>query len=399
MQGATETRVYKSSMTSDENEPIERNSREESHRVGGQEQFRRDRLLAAIALIAGVALFIGLPFALRAGAEFFLPITAALVIAIALVPLLEWFERRSVPSILAAALSVLLFLLMVNGALAVIVVPATDWFIQVPERLPKIQATLAPLIDFYANLQKFVDRMLQSVASGTSAQARQVAVEAPRSVVDFIASSAPAAAIQIFFAILAVFFFLAGWTRMRARTISRRESFDSAMQTARVIQNVVSSTSSYLTTITIINFALGGTLAAILWMLGMPSPLMWGGIAALCNYVPYLGPIIAAMLLGLGGLMTFDQIGLALLPAIVHVGLHTVEANIVTPMVLGRRLTINPLLILVSLSFWGWVWGTPGALLAVPLLIIIQTVVRATGTPDLAGFLFESGTLTHLDEE
>ena len=186
---------------------------------------------------------------------------------------------------------------------------------------------------------------------------------------------------------------------MRANTISRRESFNSAMQTARVIQNVVSSTSSYLATITIINFTLGGTLAAILWMMGMPSPMMWGGIAALCNYVPYLGPILAAMLLGLGGLMTFDQIGLALLPALVHIGLHTIEANIVTPMVLGRRLTINPLMILVSLSFWGWVWGTPGALLAVPILIIVQTVLKATGTPDLAGFLFESGTLTHLDED
>ena len=372
-----------------------------SHGEGtnGHEEFRRDRLLAAIALTAGIALFMGLPFALRAGAEFFLPITAALVIAIALVPMLEWFERRSIPSVLAAALSVVLFLLMVNGALAVIIIPATDWFVQVPERLPKIQTTLAPLIDFYENLQRFVDRMLQSVATGTSAQARQVAVDAPRSVVDFIAGSAPAAAIQIFFAILVVFFFLSGWTRMRTNTIKRRESFDSAMQTARVIQNVVSSTSSYLATITIINFSLGGTLAVILWMMGMPSPMMWGGIAALCNYVPYLGPILAAMLLGLGGLMTFDQIGLALLPALVHIGLHTVEANIVTPMVLGRRLTINPLLILVSLSFWGWVWGTPGALLAVPILIIVQTVLKATGTPDLAGFLFESGTLTHLDDD
>lgn len=372
-----------------------------SHGEGanGHEEFRRDRLLAAIALTAGIALFMGLPFALRAGAEFFLPITAALVIAIALVPMLEWFERRSIPSVLAAALSVVLFLLMVNGALAVIIIPATDWFVQVPERLPKIQTTLAPLIDFYENLQRFVDRMLQSVATGTSAQARQVAVDAPRSVVDFIAGSAPAAAIQIFFAILVVFFFLSGWTRMRTNTIKRRESFDSAMQTARVIQNVVSSTSSYLATITIINFSLGGTLAVILWMMGMPSPMMWGGIAALCNYVPYLGPILAAMLLGLGGLMTFDQIGLALLPALVQIGLHTVEANIVTPMVLGRRLTINPLLILVSLSFWGWVWGTPGALLAVPILIIVQTVLKATGTPDLAGFLFESGTLTHLDDD
>ncbi|WP_337827806.1 AI-2E family transporter [Pseudonocardia sp. TMWB2A] len=358
----------------------------------------RDRLLASIALTSAVLVFLALPFALRAGAEFFLPLTAALVIAIALVPALEWLERRGFPSMIASAICVILFLILVNGALAVIIVPATDWFIELPDRLPKIQATLSPLIDFYANLQRFVDRILQSVASGTSAQARAVAIEAPRSLLDFIAGSAPAAAIQIFFAILAVFFFLAGWTRLRKRTINNRENFDTALETARVIQNVVNSTSSYLTTITIINALLGAAVALILWMLGMPSPLMWGGIVALFNFVPYLGPILGIMLLALGGLMSFDRIELAILPALVYFALHTIEANIVTPMILGRRLTINPLLILVSLSFWGWVWGTPGALLAVPILIILQTVLKATGTPDLAGFLFESGTLTHDDE-
>jgi predicted PurR-regulated permease PerM len=84
----------------------------------------------------------------------------------------------------------------------------------------------------------------------------------------------------------------------------------------------------------------------------------------------------------------------ALLPAALQIGFHLVEANVITPTILGRRLTMNPLLILVSLTFWGWVWGTPGALLGVPLLIIIQTVVAAAGTPDIAGFLFERGTLT-----
>lgn len=362
------------------------------------EGHRRDRLLASIALTAALAFFLGLPFALRAGAEFFLPITAALVIAIALVPALEWLERRGFPSMVSAAICVVMFLVVVNGALALIIVPATDWFVQLPERLPQIQATLAPLIDFYENLQKFVDRILKSVASGTSAQARAVAIEAPRSLLDFVTGSAPAAAIQIFFAILAVFFFLAGWTSLRKNTITSRDSFDSALETARVIQNVVNSTSSYLTTITIINVSLGAAVSLILWGLGMPSPLMWGGIVALFNFVPYLGPILAIILLGLGGLMSFDRIELAILPALVHFALHTIEANIVTPMILGRRLTINPLLILVSLSFWGWVWGTPGALLAVPILIIIQTVLKSTGTPDLAGFLFESGTLTHDDE-
>src|SRR3546814_17647342 len=82
----------------------------------------------------------------------------------------------------------------------------------------------------------------------------------------------------------------------------------------------------------------------------------------------------------------------------IFVGVHLVEANLITPLVLGRRLTINPLLILVSLSFWGWVWGTPGALLAVPLLLILQTILQSTGTPDLAGFLFERGTLTTVEE-
>ena len=362
------------------------------------DDFRRDRLLAALALIFGAAFCLGLPFALQAGAEFFLPLTAAIVIAIALVPLLEWLERRGMPSALAAFLALATFLAIINAALAIIVVPATGWFARLPDSIPRIQSNLAPLIDFYSTLQRFVDRTLMSVASGTEATAQAVAATAPTSVVDYFITSAPAAAIQLFFAVLVIFFFLSGWTRLRKGTIRRRGSFDGAMQTARVIQNVVDATADYLATITMINAILGLTVSLLLWALGMPSPFMWGGIVSICNFVPYLGPIVAAVLLGLGGLMTFDAVGLALLPALIFIGVHLVEANLITPLVLGKRLTINPLLILVSLSFWGWVWGTPGALLAVPLLLILQTVLASTGTPDLAGFLFEHGTLTTTDD-
>jgi predicted PurR-regulated permease PerM len=362
------------------------------------DDFRRDRLLAALALILGAAFCLGLPFALQAGAEFFLPLTAAIVIAIALVPLLEWLERRGLPSALAAFFALVTFLAIINAALAIIVVPATGWFARIPESIPRIQSNLAPLIDFYSTLQRFVDRTLTSVASGTEATAQAVAATAPTSVVDYFITSAPSAAIQLFFAVLVIFFFLAGWTRLRKGTIRRRGSFDGAMQTARVIQNVVDATADYLATITMINAILGLSVALLLWALGMPSPFMWGGIVSICNFVPYLGPIVAAVLLGLGGLMTFDAVGVALLPALIFIGVHLVEANLITPLVLGKRLTINPLLILVSLSFWGWVWGTPGALLAVPLLLILQTVLASTGTPDLAGFLFEHGTLTTTDE-
>lgn len=362
------------------------------------DDFRRDRLLAALALIFGASFCLGLPFALKAGAEFFLPLTAAIVIAIALVPLLEWLERRGLPSALAAFLALATFLAIINAALAIIVVPATGWFARLPDSIPRIQSNLAPLIDFYSTLQRFVDRTLTSVASGTEATAQAVAATAPTSVIDYFISSAPAAAIQLFFAVLVIFFFLSSWTRLRKGTIRRRGSFDGAMQTARVIQNVVDATADYLATITMINAILGLTVSLLLWALGMPSPFMWGGIVSICNFVPYLGPIVAAVLLGLGGLMTFDAVGLALLPATIFIGVHLVEANLVTPLVLGKRLTINPLLILVSLSFWGWVWGTPGALLAVPLLLILQTVLASTGTPDLAGFLFEHGTLTTTDD-
>ena len=334
----------------------------------------RDRLLRIIAACCLIALALGVPFALKAGAEFFLPATAALIIAIALVPALNWLERRRVPSVLAALLCVSGFVLLVNGALAIIVLPASDWFIDLPQRLPQIRDNLAPLIDFYANLQRFVDDALQSFASQTAEQAQAVAVEAPESLFDYLTSSAPAAVFQTFFALLLIFFLLAGWTRMREQAISARGSFDSAMTTARVIQNVVDATAAYLTTIALINILLGLSVAVLLWLLGMPSPLMWGGIVALCNFVPYVGPVVAAGLLALGGLMTFDSVAVALLPAFIQIALHSIEANIITPMVLGRRLTLNPMLILVSLSFWGWTWGAPGAFLAVPILLVGQTL-------------------------
>lgn len=360
---------------------------------------RRDRLLAALTLTAGIGLALGLPFALKSGAEFFLPLTAALVIAVALVPALEWLERRRVPSPLAALICLFLFLVIANVVLAAIVVPATDFFRLLPTRLERIQANLQPLFELYSNLEQYANRTLRRIADTPVRQARPDAVAPPSSLLGFLASSAPHAIVQFFFAILVVFFFLSGWTRMRRRTITGRASFNGAMATARVIQDVVDDVSAYLGTITVINVALGLVVAGILWAIGMPYPLMWGGIVALLNYIPYFGPVIAALLLAIGGLMTFTDIWMAMIPPATVMVCHLIEANAITPFVVGHRLTINPILILVSLSFWGWVWGTPGALLAVPLLIILQTVLGAAGKPDIAGFLFEHGTLVRQRRE
>ncbi len=362
-------------------------------------EIKRLRLLASLTLIGGFGLVLALPFALRAGAEFFLPVTAALVIAIALVPMLEWFERRGVPAKFAAVLCVVIFLMIAMFAIASIVLPAIDWVALIPSRIDRVTSALAPLLDLYSNLEKFIDKTVANIAVGAGDSGRTVRVETPNSMLDLITTSAPHAAIQLFFALLVIYFFLAGWTGMRKRTIVSRGSFEGALTTARVIQQVVAATSTYIGTITVINVGLGALTALVLWGLGMDSPIMWGGIVAVLNYIPYLGPIAAALLLALGGLMTFADPWAALLPPAIFVGLHMIEANVLTPLIVGRKLTINPLLILVSLSFWAWVWGTTGALLAVPLLIILKTIFSAAGTPDIAGFLFEDGTLTHVGEE
>lgn len=372
---------------------------DEAALIAEQITIKRDRLLASLTLIAGIGLIFALPFALRAGAEFFLPVTAALVIAIALVPMLEWFERRGLPAALAALSCVIVFLAVMSFALLSIVIPAIDWVALLPERIGRVREALEPLLNLVQQLERFVDRILRQLPTGGEGSARTVQLETPNSMFDLLTSSAPHAIIQLFFALLVIFFFLSGWTAMRKQTITSRGSFEGALTTARVIQQVVAATSTYLGTITVINVSLGAIMAGILWWMGMDSPLMWGGIVAVLNYIPYLGPIAAALLLALGGLISFPDPWTALVPPLIFVALHTVEANAVTPLVVGKRVHINPLLILIALSFWTWVWGTVGALLAIPLLIILKTIFAAAGTPDIAGFLFEQGTLTHAGEE
>ena len=218
-----------------------------------------------------------------------MPVTAALVVAIALVPLLEWFERRGIPSKLSAGLCVVIFLRLALFAIGSIVVPASDWVAQVPSKIPKVRATLEPVLDLYKNLDKFIDRTASQIAI-TQEQTRAVRIETPNSMSSLLISSAPHLLIQLFFALLVIFFFLAGWTTMRKKTIVSRGSFEGALTTARVIQQVVDATSTYLGTITLINIGLGALTALALWWLGMPSPVMWGGIVAVAQLHPLPWP-------------------------------------------------------------------------------------------------------------
>src|SRR4029453_16056570 len=141
---------------------------------------RRDRLLASLTLIAGIGVIVGLPFALRAGAEFFMPLTAALVVAIALVPMLEWFERRGGPTKLSAVLCVAIFLMIMAFAIGSILIPAMDWVVQVPERIGRVQQALSPVLDLYKSFDKYLDRIFSQIAI-SSENVREVRIQTPNS--------------------------------------------------------------------------------------------------------------------------------------------------------------------------------------------------------------------------
>jgi predicted PurR-regulated permease PerM len=362
---------------------------------------RRDRLLSSLNLLVGAALLLAAPFALRQGAPFFVPLVVSIVIAIVLVPPLEWLERRRVPSGFAALLCVLGFITLATSALAAIVVPATNWLTLLQDRAHHVRTTLAPILNVYSSLRKFADKL------GGELIGRRVSVHAPvpvtettpNSLVDLIALSAPSAIIEMLFGVLLIYFFLSTYTASSQHAILSRGSFSGSLRMARMIRHVVDRTAAYIGTITVINVTVGSVVALVVWLLGMPTPLMWGGLAALFNFVPYLGPMATAGALALGGLVAFDEVYRALAPAAAYLCIHLMEANVLTPRLVGHRLTINPLAILVGLSFWGWVWGTTGALLSVPLLIIIKTLLDDAGRPDIAAFLFEDETIRRAPSE
>lgn len=361
--------------------------------------YRRDRLLSSLVFIAGVALLLGAPFALRAGAIFFMPVTVAIVITLMLVPAQEWMERHRVPSGLSALLVLTLFLVIANATLVAIVMPATEWVQLLPTRMPQIRANLAPILDAFASLERLLEQVSGVLSQRAGAEQAEVVVDTPNSAFELVTESAPAALVQTLFAILLVYFLLAAYTRMRERTIRNRTSLSGSLRVARLIRDTVQNTASYLLTITAINASLGAVVALVMWMVGMPTPLMWGGFAAILNFVPYLGPIIAAGLMTFGGLIVFTDPWAALTPAALFLVIHGLEANVVTPALVGKRLEINPLAILISLSFWGWVWGTIGALIAVPLLIMFKVILDRVGHPDILGFLFDERTLAEAPEE
>ncbi len=347
-------------------------------------QTQQARLQSAILLLLGLGLFFGLPFVLSIGSVVFLPPVTAIVLTIVLAPAADRLVRLGLPNMLASFLALLLLIAVVVVALSLILQPAYDMVDQVPAMARRVSLRFAELRSNLAWMND-INRQIARLTGSTAT--REVVVATP-SVIEQVAFATPSVLIEVLLTFLLTFFMIESRIRTKRRLLFDRHSFGASVRIARVIRAVQDRVASYILTVAQINLGVGTIVAAGSWAFGFSAPIMWGGLAFVLNFLPYVGPLVMVALLTLVGVGTASTVALGLLPALAFLGLHAVEANFVTPSILGARLTLNPVSILISISYFSWIWGTLGALLSVPILLTLTALVDHLGRPNLVGFLF-----------
>ncbi len=342
------------------------------------------RLISALVILIAAGLFLALPFVLSIGSVVFLPLVTAIVLTIILSPLADRLAQIGLPNFLASFFALLVFLAIVSLALTAVLRPAVSLFDDVPAMIDRIG-------QHFQNLQgalTWVSRLNEQIAGIVGTPEGQQVVLAGPTMLEQVAFATPTVVLEVLLTFLMAFFMIEARVRMRRRLLLDRQHFGASLKAARVMRDVQDRVAAYILTVGVINLGVGIIVTLGAWVLGMPSPIMWGGLAALLNFLPYLGPLAMLALLTLFGLGTADAPLIGLIPAAAYLGLHTVESNVITPSVLGARFTMNPVLILLALSYFSWIWGVTGALLSVPILLTVTALVDHLGRPNLIGFIF-----------
>ncbi|WP_225205038.1 AI-2E family transporter [Novosphingobium huizhouense] len=343
----------------------------------------RTRLLSAILLVLGLGLFLALPFVLSIGSVVFLPPVTAIIFTIILSPLADRLVRVGLPNMLASFLALLAMIAVIIMALTLILQPAFVMVDQVPAMARQVVQRFAELRGEFAWIND-INRQLARLSGRT---AREVVLASP-SVIEQVAFATPSVVLETLLTLLMTFFMVESRIRMKRRLLLDRQHFGASVRIARVMRAVQDRVASYILTVAQVNFAVGCIVAAGAWSWGLAAPIMWGGLAFVLNFLPYLGPLVMMGLLALVGLGTASSIALGLVPMLLYLALHAIEANLVTPAILGARFTLNPVSILIAISYFSWIWGVLGALLSVPILLTLSALVEHLGRPNMVGFLF-----------
>jgi predicted PurR-regulated permease PerM len=305
-------------------------------------------------------------------AEIVLPIVLAFVLKLLFQPGMRFLEQFSVPRSLAALLLILLVFGAIVGLGAAISGPAAGWAAKLPEGVPRLQERLKFLNEPINTLQTFlsqIDHFVDGASSGSQQSTGLAAGIATR-----LFTGGTHFASSFFQTILILFFLLVSGNTFLKRTVEILPTFKDKRQVVELSLDVEKNISAYLLTITLMNLAVGIATGIAMWLTGLGDAVLWGTVAFLLNYVPIMGPLFGVVIFLLAGLLVIDQLWLALLPAILYFVIHIIEGEIVTPMLLAKRFTLNPVLVIISLIFWFWMWGVPGAILAVPMLAIVKIV-------------------------
>lgn len=342
------------------------------------------RLISALVVLIGIGLFLALPFVLSIGSVVFLPIAAALVLTVILSPLADSLARLGLPNTLASVIALLILIGGVVLALALIFQPALTLVEQIPTLIDTVGKRFGELRDQFQWIAKINERI---VAMNATAGAREVVLAEP-SLLATIAFATPSVIVEFILTLLMTFFMVEARVRLRQKLLFGRASFGTSIKAARALREVQDRVASYILTVAMINAGVGVVAGFGAWALNLPAPIMWGGLAMIMNFVPYIGPLLMVGLTALFGIGTSDTLLIGLIPASAYLALHTVEANVVTPAILGARFTMNPVIILIALSYFTWIWGVLGALLSVPILLILTALFDHLGRPNLVGFVF-----------
>ena len=342
------------------------------------------RLLSTLVLLLGVGLFLALPFVLSIGSVVFLPVTAAVLLTVLLAPLADRLSSWGVPNTLASVLALVIFVAIVVLAFSAILQPAFSLFDRLPELIEQIGSRYREMQEEFAWLANANERLADLVGGSG---ATEVTLAGP-SVFQQVAISAPVLLLEVMLTFLMAFFMVEARGRLRRNILFGRTSFGTSVKAARVLREVQDRVAAYILTVAWINLGVGIVVALGAWAMGLPAPIMWGGLATLLNFIPYVGPLAMTGLLVLFSLGTADSVFLGMIPAVAYITLHVFEANAITPAILGRRFTMNPVMILLAFSYFTWIWGAIGALLSVPLLLMLTAFFDHVGRPNLLGFIF-----------
>ena len=342
------------------------------------------RLISALVVLLGTGLFLALPFVLSIGSVVFLPVFAAIVLTIILSPLADRLAVLGLPNALASFLALLVFLTVLALGLAAVLQPAMSLFDTLPSMVRRIG-------EHFHHLQgnfRWLSRLNDQITGIVGADRRRQVVLAEPSMLQQVAFATPTVVLEVLLTFLMAFFMIEARVRLRRRLLLERQDFGASLRAARVMRDVQDRVAAYILTVGVINLGMGVIVAVGAWLLGMDAPIMWGGLAALLNFLPYLGPLTMVGVLTLFGLGTADHPLVGMIPAATYLGLHAIESNVVTPAILGARFTMNPVMILLALSYFSWIWGVTGALLSVPILLTITALIDHLGRPNLIGFIF-----------